>query len=314
MARELKFDLDIKSNALLCPNPQEYYSRAYIVPNFVDNVRILPNIKYKTKLAVNEFTRVLYPSSCKWEHIADSELNAIDIDVCAVSSLTELCQFDLEQAFFSTSITSGSTGSDFTEAGFMAEYYNTLASKVSEEIALIAWQGDTGLVIADDFLANCDGWEKKLLADTDVIKSASPVAVTKANVIDKISQVYNELPAKVRAKTDELRMYVSPNVASAYLEAVAENNTILYTTMNPELVYLGRIKIVEMMGMSDDTIVFTRFTNLIYACDALGDKDDVRTVNLKDTVAEPTLRTRTDMKMSFNIVNPEEIVFYQPAA
>ncbi len=314
MAREFKFDLNVGANALLCPNPEEYYSKAYVVPAFEDNVRMLPNVKYKTKLASNTFDRVLYPSTCNFTNIADSSLDAIDIDICSMSVLTEMCQFDMEQAFFSNMITSGSNHCDFIEAKFKEQYFMSLAAKVNEEIALLAWQGDTDLVIADTFLANCDGWEKKLAADTDVLTpTTAAVAVTKSNVVDKISDVYNTLPAKVRAKNEEVRLYASSNVVSAYLEAVAENNTILYTTMNPELTYLGRIKIVEMNGMSDNTMVFTRKSNMIYAFDAVSDKDEVRLIDMKESVGEPTYRTRTDLKAFFTYVNPEEIVFYQPA-
>ena len=30
MIRNLKFDLDVDTNALLCPNPDEFYSKAYL--------------------------------------------------------------------------------------------------------------------------------------------------------------------------------------------------------------------------------------------------------------------------------------------
>jgi hypothetical protein len=50
--------------------------------------------------------------------------------------------------------------------------------------------------------------------------------------------------------------------------------------------------------------------NLIYAFDAEGDSSDLRAVNLADTVAEPYIRTRANMKVGFNFVNPGEIVFY----
>jgi hypothetical protein len=40
--RNLKFDLDVETNALLCPNPDEFYSKAYLTEDIADNYRTLP--------------------------------------------------------------------------------------------------------------------------------------------------------------------------------------------------------------------------------------------------------------------------------
>jgi hypothetical protein len=50
--------------------------------------------------------------------------------------------------------------------------------------------------------------------------------------------------------------------------------------------------------------------NLIYAFDAEGDSKALKAVNLADTVAEPYIRTRANMKVGFVHVNGAEIVLY----
>lgn len=314
MEKELHFDLTVETNALLCPNPTEFYSRAYVTDNIAGNFRLLPNVKYKTKLAVNQFGRALYPSKTRFEDIADSTLDAMDIDVVAVSAMASVNQFTMETSFFSTAIGSGSNHANFTPQAFISHYWTEMANKVSEECALTMWQGDTALSAEGDlgFLANVDGFEKKLIAAESDIVSIQNAAITKANVIAEMSKVYNGLPTALKHKTDDLRFYVSANVGAAYLEAVAENNTILYTTMNPQLTWLGRIQIVIQEGMTDNTMLLTRFQNLIYAFDAINDKDQLKAVNLTDTVAEPELRTRVNLKYGFYLAvgNEGEIVYY----
>ena len=49
---------------------------------------------------------------------------------------------------------------------------------------------------------------------------------------------------------------------------------------------------------------------MIYAFDGEGDSRELKTVNLEDSVAEPLLRTRTNMKVGFHYTNAAEIVFY----
>ena len=57
-------------------------------------------------------------------------------------------------------------------------------------------------------------------------------------------------------------------------------------------------------------MVLTLKDNLIYAFDGEGDASALKAVNLEDTVAEPLLRTRTNLKVGFHYVNPTEIAYY----
>ena len=116
--RELKFDLSVAANALLCPNPQEFYSKAYISENIVDNFRTLPGIKSATKVANVLFDDLLKASACNFTS-GTQTLDAIDIDVCPLSAMAELCRFDLEQSFISLQMAAGSNGS-FEVPAFMA--------------------------------------------------------------------------------------------------------------------------------------------------------------------------------------------------
>jgi hypothetical protein len=75
------------------------------------------------------------------------------------------------------------------------------------------------------------------------------------------------------------------------------------------LTFLG-IKLVVAEGLPNDHMVLTRKENLIYAFDAEGDAKALKAVNLSDTVAEPYLRTRANLKVGFKHVNGAEIVLY----
>ena len=142
MTRNLKFDLDIETNALLCANPDEFYSKAYLSsPDIANNFRTLPGIKSKTKLANVTFGSLLQASTCNFNAPTDS-LDAIDIDVCALSAMAQLCQFDLEQSFLALQMAQGSNG-DFTVASFMSYYWNEMANVIGQDLELLRWQGNT---------------------------------------------------------------------------------------------------------------------------------------------------------------------------
>lgn len=304
MNRKLKFDLDIETNALLCPNPNEFYSRAYITEDVVDNYRTLPGIKSATKLANVTFDDLLKASTCNFSAPTDS-LDAVDIDVCALSAMAQICQFDIEQSFLSLQMAQGSNG-DFTVASFMNYYWNEMSLQIQEEVELIRWQGDT--TSEDAILGLCDGYLKGLLADATVV-DVNNTTVTVTNVLAEMTKVVVALPARVQRRKSELRFFVSSNVATAYEIAAASGNTQTYVTTPLALTFLG-IKLVVAEGLPNDTMVLTRKENLIYAFDAEGDAKALKAVNLSDTVAEPYLRTRANLKVGFKHVNGAEIVLY----
>ena len=43
MEKQLRFDLTVDSSALLCPNPIDFYTKAYISEDIVNNFRTLPD-------------------------------------------------------------------------------------------------------------------------------------------------------------------------------------------------------------------------------------------------------------------------------
>jgi hypothetical protein len=310
MSRKLKFDLDIDASALLQANSEAFYSRAYLNEEVVDNYRTLPGVKYKTKISTVTFGQVLQAENCGWNASTD-DLSSVEIDVCGLSAMAEICQFNLEQSFVSLQMTKGSNG-DFTVASFMDFYWNEMAKTIAENIEKLRWLGDTESLVPA--LALCDGYVKGLLADSAVIDIASPVAITPSNVLAKLALVYAAIPAAVIANQEDLRIYVSTPVATAYRAAVAAANTQANLTQALDFSYLG-IKMVLCPGMGTTSkIVATLKGNLIYSFDAEGDGKALRAVNLADTVAEPVIRTRANMKVGFTHVNGAEIVFYNAAA
>jgi hypothetical protein len=310
MSRKLRFDLDIDATALLQANSEAFYSRAYLTEEVVDNYRTLPGIKYKTKISNIVFGQVLQAENCAFNASTD-DLASVEISVCSLSAMAEICQFDLEQSFVSLQMAQGSNG-DFTVASFMDYYWNEMSKTIAENVEKLRWSGKVG--VGDASLALCDGIKVSLIADDTVIDIASPVAIDPTNVLAKLAEVYAAIPAAVLANQENLRFYVSSPVAAAYRSAVAASNTQANLTQALDFTYLG-IKMVlcpGMLGLS--TIVATLKDNLIYAFDAEGDGKALRAINLADTVAEPVIRTRANMKVGFTHVNGNEIVFYNSAS
>lgn len=315
--RKLKFDLVIDNSAELAPNAEAFFSQAYLSSDIVDNYRTLPGVKYKTKLGTVTFGSPLAPQNCGFAASTDN-LSSVEIDVCSLSSMTEICQFDLEQSFVSLQMTQGSNG-DFSVASFMNFYWSELANAINGNIESLRWQGDTALLPANP-LSLCDGYEVKLAAGlvptvppTPLVINGGTGAITTfsgaGQLLAKLVAAFALVPATIANRTADLRIYLPTQLVNIYRLGVAQGNTNAFITQDLTLTFLG-IKIVLCPGMSNNTFVITLKDNLIYAFDAEGDPSDLRAINLRDTVAEPVIRTRADMKIGFSFVNPSDIVFY----
>jgi len=305
--KHLKFDLTVAGSALLQANPEAFFSAAYLSSDVPGNFRTLPGVKYKTKLATVVFGDLLVASPCNFPAPGSSDtLEAVTIEVEPISALAEICQFDLEQSFVSLQMAAGSN-SDFSVANFMNFYWETMAKKINEGIELIRWKGDTASATYPLSLA--DGYQKILAATAGVINGGTGSIATFATLLNKLEAAFALVPAEVASKTEDLRIYLPTQLVNMYRLGVAAGNTNAFITQDLSLTYLG-IKIVQCQGMSNNKFVITLKDNLIYAFDAEGDSSDLRAINLRDTVAEPVIRTRADMKVGFAIVNPTEIVFY----
>ena len=304
--RKLRFDLNNGANATLTPNAEAFYAQAYLgSSDIVDNFRTLPSVKFEVALGAVTFGDILQPSNCAFTAPTDT-LSAKIMSVCALSAMAQICQFELEQSFVSLQMAQGSNG-DFTVANFMNFYWSEMANSINGSIETLRWQGDTHSLTPA--LALCDGYEVQLAGDIAVIPyTAMTPTPTFAQMLTNLQAAFALVPATIASRTADLRIYLPTQLVNIYRLGVASGNTNAYITQDLNLTYLG-VKIVLCPGMSNDHLVITLKDNLIYLFDAESDPSDLRAVNLSDTVAEPYLRTRANMKVGFNYVNPTDIVF-----
>jgi hypothetical protein len=303
--RKLRFTTTIEPNALLCPNPSEFYSKCYITEDIANNYRAIPGVKSSTKVANVLFEDLLRASECSFTD-ATTTLDAKEITVCPISAMAQLCRFDLETSYVALQMAKGSNGT-FEVASFMQYYWDEMSKQIADEVAQIRWQGDTAGGTST-FLDLCDGYEVQLGATGSGVVPYAIGTVSTANVIGFFADMWDLLTPACKFKKSSLRFYVSADIAAAYQLAAALGNTQTYVTLPLQLTFLG-IPIVVCEGMSVKTMVLTIKDNLIYAFDGEDDTKSLKAVNLEDTVAEPLLRTRANIKIGFHFVNPAEIVY-----
>ncbi len=304
--KKLDLSMVVASNAEYCPNPDEFYHKILLTDTAINSVRQLLNVKTTTKLASLSFgDSVIQEYDCAFTP-TNSDLDAVDISVCPLSIMTEFCQADLEESFLSKWMQSGSNHADFGPQAFMKIYYDELIRATKNDIAKIAWQGDTTSTIAP--YSRCTGWEYRLANDAAVI-DVTGTTVTASNVITEVNKLIAVLPEALAGEYMDIAFYMAPNIVSAFRVASAAHNVNVMLDANAPLIYNG-FKIYTAYGMSANTMVLTRPENLVFATDLVNDALEITTVAQRNTTLKDVISTRSDFKLGFWIVNPEEIVFY----
>lgn len=301
--RKLKFDLSVETNALLCPNPEAFYSKAYITENVINNFRTVPGVKESTKLAKNTFDNVLQSETCTWS-ATDSVLDAVDITVCKVSAMVQICQYDLENSYISMQMAKGDA--NWEVSNFMNSYWEELGNEITAEIQDIRWNGNTD--IASGTTSLCDGYIKTITGSTATQVTGG--TIVSSNIIDAIISATTNMPEQVKGKKADIRIYMSATNALLFQIATLSINTNFNYTGELDLKFAG-YEIAVQESMSNDFIVIGNKNNFVYAFDGEGDASALKAVNLIDTVVEPIIRTRAALKLGFHILNEDEIVYYE---
>lgn len=308
--RELRFSLDVETNALLCPNPSEWFVKSYIQPSVADDFRTIPGVKEATKVSSNGFGNLLKAAGCNWA-ATDTTLDAEDIDVCKLDVMVQICQYDLESSFVSNKMAAGD--SNWEEAEFFSHYWEELQLAVAEEIQLVRWNGDTSLD-ATNPLSVCDGYLVKLedsvnYPGVEEYAAFTDPEFTKDNIVDAVAGAIGMLPEGVLSQEANMRIYMSASNAFKYqLATLGLNYDFNYTGKLP-LSFAG-YKIAVQPGMDNDFIVVGSKDSFAYAFDGEGDERNLKIVNMIDTTAEPLIRTRIGLKMGFHILGEGEGVAY----
>lgn len=297
-----EFTLNVDSTAEYTPNADEFYSRAFLANN-IEDFRVKVGVKDSEKIGRLSFGNdsILREFQCGWDAL-NMSLDAKTIDVVKITVPHQVCQSELEESFAVLEMTKGQEGWK-TANMFWAHYMDILAKRISEDLALATWVGQSG-----GTLATLTGFESLIAASTDTVEvTFTGTAYTVANVEDAFEDLLTALPNTIARAKNDLRFYVSPATMNAIMISMSKNNTQFYATKELDPMYAG-IKISEQAGMSGDMIVLTRKENLVIGVDAELDEKNIKVRDL-DVINEPVIRTRVDFNYGNLLLNDEEIYY-----
>lgn len=272
----------------------EYIAAALLSASTIDDggLTVKANIAFKEVIKKLATTAIVQSASCDFDPQSTITLTERIIQPTELQVNLQLCKYDFVNDFESQSMGFGlgqtlpPKFSDFLIAHVAAE--------VAQNIEFNIWQGDTVLVGAP--YNSFDGFEKLIAAavvsgDVPAAQAITSVALTSANIIDKLSEVVDAIPSALYGKED-LFLYIGTKAAKLYVQALGgfganglgANGVANMGTQwwNNGSLTVNGVKIFVSPGLSDNTMYAAQRSNLYFGTGLLNSTNEVKTLDMGD--------------------------------
>lgn len=307
-----KFNFAITDNTTFYgKDALDFYSQALLGFKTAEFLKLVPNVKSKIKLPQFDLGNILQSDDCSFSGSGEGTLAQKSFEVCDIKLNLEYCTTTFEQNFMSQFMRPGSNTGEVMPQVFERYIIGEVMKKTANDLEKITWQGNSATTSYPYGL--CDGLEKTLLADGNVVDVAATASLTSANVITEITKVYNAIPTAVLDKGDVV-IFVSTDVFKAYQVAQAASGAgqgYNYAG-EKESNFLG-LPVILAPGMSSKKMVAVSKNNILLLTDLLSDFTDegaIRILPQLDKSGAPTVRIVARFKFKADYLLGAEIVYY----
>ena len=270
----------------------EYIAAALLSASTIDDggLTVKANIAFKEvikKLATNA---LVASASCDFTPTSTITLTERIIEPVELQVNLQLCKYDFVNDWEAQSMGYGlgqTLPPKFTD--FMIAH---VASEVAQNTELCIWQGDTAAGANNSF----DGFEKLIATavtagDVPAAQAITSVALTSANIIDKLSEVVDAIPGALYGKED-LFLYIGTKAAKLYVQALGgfganglgANGVANMGTQwwNNGSLTVNGVKIFVCPGMSDNKMYAAQRSNLYFGTGLLNSTNEVKVLDMAD--------------------------------
>ena len=270
----------------------EYIAAALLSASTIDDggLTVKANIAFKEvikKLATNA---LVASASCDFDPTSTVTLTERIIEPKELQVNLQLCKYDFVNDWEAQSMGYGlgqtlpPKFSDFLIAH--------VASEIAQSTEFNIWQGD----VAGATYTSFDGFEKLIAAavtsgDIPAAQAITSVALTSANIIDKLSEVVDAIPSALYGKED-LFIYVGTKAAKLYVQALGgfganglgANGVANMGTQwwNNGSLTVNGVKIFVCPGMSDNKMYVAQRSNLYFGTGLLNSAQEVKVLDMAD--------------------------------
>jgi len=276
-------------------------------------ISILPNVKFKSVLQKGATDDIVKDATC--DFVTDAGTLTLTEAILIPEEFQvnlQICKKDLHASWEAAQM--GYSAFDNLAPSFAEFVIAHVAAKVADRTEKNIWAGSTATS------GQFDGFEVKLAAD-GTVNDVTGTTVTSANVIAEMGKVVDSAVANAPAVLgkEDLTLYVSQNVAQAYIRAlggfaatigangVDNKGTQWY---NGGALSFEGINIFVAKGLSSNKMVLAEKSNLYFGTGILNDQNEVKVIDMSDIDGSQNVRVVMRFSGGVQHVFGADIVYY----
>jgi len=275
---------------------------------------IVPNIAYKAVMHKLAIDGLLKDATCDYTPLSTIDLTERYLTIENLQVNLNLCKKDFLATWQAEEM--GYSANKVLAKSFVDYLLAYVSDKVSQEVEVSIWRGTNAT--SGQIAGICT----LLAADAD-LPTANEVAgttVTAANVITELGKIVDAIPAALYGR-DDLRIYVSQNIAKAYVRALGgfgasgfgangtdNKGTQWYSNMSA--LSFDDVQIFVANGLASNVAIATTTDNLFFGCGLLNDTNECRVIDTSETLGDQNVRIVLRAGMAVNYHSVSDIVTY----
>jgi hypothetical protein len=277
-------------------------------------ISILPNVKFKSVLQKGATDDIVKDASC--DFVTDAGTLTLTEAILIPEEFQvnlQICKKDLHASWEAAQM--GYSAFDNLAPSFAEFVIAHVAAKVADRTEKNIWAGSTATS------GQFDGFQVKLAADATV-NDVVGTTITSANVIAEMGKVVDSAVANAPAilGKEDLTLYVSTNVAQAYIRALGgfgasglgangfdNKGTTWY---NGGALSFEGINIFVAKGFDNNKMILTPKSNLYFGTGILNDQNEVKVIDMSDIDGSQNVRVVMRFTAGVQHVFGGDVVYY----
>ena len=294
----------------------KYISAALLSASTIDDggVTVMPNIKFKQVIQKVETGDLIADGTCDFAASSSVTLSEVILQPEEFQVNLQLCKSDFINTWDAIQMGYSAFNNNGLPTSFSDYLIGYVASKVAAANEINIWTGNLGGAQAGEF----NGFETLAAADATVIDVPAPVALTAANIIDKMQEVVDLIPNALYGKED-LKLYISNKAQKLYVRALGGFTATIGAAgtdnrgtqwFNNSSLSFGGIPVFVASGMSDNTMIAAETSNLFFGTGLLSDYNEVRTIDQTPITGSQNVRIIMRFTAAVQIGVGADVVYY----
>jgi hypothetical protein len=248
-----------------------YIKAALLANDTLQHVTVKENVEWRQVVRKGLYNATFEQPTCGWSPSGEVITSERWLDINKYQVQLEICKNDFLADWETKSEQDGQL-----HASFQDFLIATILGGIAQTNESVIWTGVDSATSYAGFLTMFTQ------VGSEVNFVASPVAVTEANVIDKIKLLVAESPLAVRRSNEKPLIYMSSDVAEHFRNAVLGLGAgyYLYQGEGVKMTWNGMYDIVECAGMPANCMVMAQKSNLWFGTNTLNQWNEVQVVDM----------------------------------